>query len=247
MNSAISSHFYEQVLRLSKCTDTQQIQAVCGEYLCSLGGRYYKYQWLPPTLITSSKQIEFLTCPDLWLERYACQGFGENDPKIRYCNEHRHPTSWNADTIGKKITSQHIPQQDQLFWQDTLDMGLGDGVTIPIRGMGGTKSMLCIAYEGAYVEDELAPIPLLEAWATHVHTHIERLYTAQQLNNPLSQREQEVLKWTALGKTSDDIADILKLSRNTILFHLNSLRRKLNVANKHHLIAKAFALHLLNF
>lgn len=126
-------------------------------------------------------------------------------------------------------------------------MGMGYGATIPIRGMGGSKGMLCIAYEAAYVEHELAPLLLLEAWAMHLHTHIERLYTAQQLTSPLSQREQEILKWTVLGKTADDIAGILNLSKNTVLFHLNNLRRKLNVSNKHHLIAQAFALHLVSF
>jgi DNA-binding CsgD family transcriptional regulator len=247
MNNAISTYFYEQVQQLSKCTDTQQIQAVCGEYLHSLGGQYYKYQWNPPTIVTPAKYVEFFTCPDLWLEHYADQNYGENDPKIRYCNGHQHPASWNACAIGQKLASRHIPLQDQTFWQDTLDMGLGNGVTIPIRGMGGSKGMLCIAYECAYVENELAPLPLLEAWAMHLHTHMERLYTAEQLTSPLSQREQEVLQWTVLGKTADDIADILNLSTNTILFHLNNLRRKLHVSNKHHLIAQAFALRLVNF
>jgi len=247
MNNTISAHFYTQVQRLSECTTTHQLQAVCSGYLHSMGGQYYKYQWTPPAITTTHTPLTFFTCPDSWLQHYAHQGYEEYDPKIRYCDGHQHPISWNTQTIGQTLTHHQTPQQDRAFWQDTLDMGMGNGATIPIRGMGGSKGMLCIAYEAAYVEDELAPLPLLEAWAMHLHTHIERLYTAEQLTSPLSQREQEVLQWTVLGKTADDIAGILNLSTNTVLFHLNNLRRKLNVSNKHHLIAQAFALRLVNF
>lgn len=247
MNNATSTRFYEQVQRLSQCTDTQQIEAICGEYLYSLGGQYHKYCWHPPRIISASKPIEFFTCPDSWLAHYAHQRYGTDDPKVRYCNGHQHPADWNAATIGQQLVSQQIPAQDRAFWRDTLDMGLGNGATIPIRGMGGSKGMLCITYEGAYVEAELAPLPVLEAWAMHLHFHMERLYSSQQLTSPLSQREQEVLQWTVHGKTADDIADILNISNNTVLFHLNSLRRKFNVSNKHHLIAQAFALRLVDF
>lgn len=126
-------------------------------------------------------------------------------------------------------------------------MGMGNGATIPIRGMAGSTGMLCIAYEGGYVTHESAPLPLLEAWAMHLHTHVERLHIQQQLPQPLSRREQEILKWTVLGKTADEIGDILHISTNTVLFHLGNLRRKLAVSNKHHLIAKALSLGLVSF
>lgn len=48
----------------------------------------------------------------------------------------------------------------------------------------------------------------------------------------LTDRELEVTKWTADGKTASDIACILSLSPSTVNFHIRSVITKLNVSNK---------------
>jgi len=55
----------------------------------------------------------------------------------------------------------------------------------------------------------------------------------------LSEREIESLTWSARGKTSDEIAQILGLSKRTINFHLDSARTKLDVANRTQAVVKA--------
>ena len=62
----------------------------------------------------------------------------------------------------------------------------------------------------------------------------------------LSPREIEVLKWTADGKTADDIAEILNVSRNTINFHIKNAVRKLQAANKTAAVVKAAVSGLLS-
>ncbi|RMR16420.1 Regulatory protein, LuxR [Pseudomonas amygdali pv. ulmi] len=48
----------------------------------------------------------------------------------------------------------------------------------------------------------------------------------------LTQREIEVLKWSAEGKTAGDIAMILCLKERTIHFHIASAIQKMGVCNK---------------
>ncbi|MTJ79618.1 MAG: hypothetical protein F8N37_01155 [Telmatospirillum sp.] len=48
----------------------------------------------------------------------------------------------------------------------------------------------------------------------------------------LTEREIEVLRWTASGKTSGEISDILSISVNTVNFHLKNTITKLRTANK---------------
>lgn len=48
----------------------------------------------------------------------------------------------------------------------------------------------------------------------------------------LTQREVEILKWSAQGKTAADIAIILRLKERTINFHIASAIHKLGVCNK---------------
>lgn len=49
---------------------------------------------------------------------------------------------------------------------------------------------------------------------------------------PLSIRETEVLRWSAEGKTAEDIGRILHLSERTINFHIANAIRKMGASNK---------------
>ena len=55
----------------------------------------------------------------------------------------------------------------------------------------------------------------------------------------LAEREIEALTWSARGKTSDEIALILGLSKRTIDFHIDNARAKLGVATRIQAVVKA--------
>ncbi len=54
----------------------------------------------------------------------------------------------------------------------------------------------------------------------------------------LSEREMEVLKWVAQGKTNPEIAAILRLSAFTVKNHMQRVFQKLNVANRAQAVSK---------
>jgi DNA-binding response OmpR family regulator len=76
----------------------------------------------------------------------------------------------------------------------------------------------------------LARVARLDVWRRHVE---------------LTDRETEALTWSARGKTSDDIAQILGLSRRTVDFHLDNARAKLGVATRIEAVATAVAANLI--
>ncbi len=55
----------------------------------------------------------------------------------------------------------------------------------------------------------------------------------------LNEREIETLTWSARGKTSDEIALILGLSKRTVDFHIDNARIKLEVATRTQAVVKA--------
>lgn len=61
----------------------------------------------------------------------------------------------------------------------------------------------------------------------------------------LSEREIESLAWAARGKTSEDIASILGLSKRTVDFHIDNARAKLNVATRTQAVLRAVSLGLI--
>lgn len=61
----------------------------------------------------------------------------------------------------------------------------------------------------------------------------------------LSQRELECLRWTALGKSSEEIGELIGRSTETVRFHLKNATKKLNANNRIHAVAIASYLQLL--
>jgi LuxR family maltose regulon positive regulatory protein len=68
---------------------------------------------------------------------------------------------------------------------------------------------------------------------------------AGKLNEPLSQRELEVLRLIADGATNKEIADELVLTVNTVKRHISNIFGKLDVSNRAQAIAGARLLNLL--
>jgi len=68
---------------------------------------------------------------------------------------------------------------------------------------------------------------------------------SHRLINPLSERELEVLKLVALGKSNKQIADELVLATGTVKRHLNNIFGKLNVQNRTECVARVKELNLL--
>jgi DNA-binding CsgD family transcriptional regulator len=65
--------------------------------------------------------------------------------------------------------------------------------------------------------------------------------------SPLSERECEVLRWAAAGKTSCEIGMILGVTERTVNFHVASAISKLNASNKTHAAVKALLLGIIVF
>ncbi len=61
----------------------------------------------------------------------------------------------------------------------------------------------------------------------------------------LSEREREVLEWTACGKTAEEIGHILDLSVRTVNYHVNTLVLKLKCCNKTAAVVRAALLGML--
>lgn len=65
------------------------------------------------------------------------------------------------------------------------------------------------------------------------------------LRRPLTSRQREALKWSAQGKTMQDIATIMELSVATVEKHLRMAREALNATTTAHAVQKAVSLNLL--
>ena len=72
-----------------------------------------------------------------------------------------------------------------------------------------------------------------------------RLGAPQQLDDPLSEREREVLNLLASGRISSEIARDLFISVGTIKSHTGNIYRKLDVKNRAEALARARELKMI--
>jgi len=57
--------------------------------------------------------------------------------------------------------------------------------------------------------------------------------------------EQQVLHWTAEGKTVAEVAAILEMTERNVSFHIQNAITKLDAANKTHAVVKAALLGVI--
>ena len=76
-------------------------------------------------------------------------------------------------------------------------------------------------------------------------TSVTKGSTAQPLIEPLSERELQVLRLVAAGKSNREIADELVLATGTVKKHLSNIFGKLNVQSRTQCVARARELNLL--
>ncbi len=101
-----------------------------------------------------------------------------------------------------------------------------------ISGMGKepTRSQLMeLTFAAILIFDRLAEIRNMDVRATDL----------------LTDREIDCLTWTAAGKTSAEIADILGLSEHTVNHYLNRTAKKLDTVNRTQAVAKALRIGLI--
>jgi DNA-binding CsgD family transcriptional regulator len=83
---------------------------------------------------------------------------------------------------------------------------------------------------------------MMELSMLSIHV-FDRLYqisrTSQKPGEGLTEREIDCLNWTAAGKTSAEISEILGLSEHTVNHYLNRATRKLDTVNRTQAVAKA--------
>lgn len=184
--------------------------------------------------------------PKQWLERYNNNDYVLNDPVARQICRSTKPFQWSKIEFDKKKKPKA-----QLVMDEAREFSMRDGFTVPIYGFDGYQA--CVTMGGSHFDLSPDDINSLHIISLIAFSAAKGLIaenpppgTDDDDDFGLSEREIEVLKWTSVGKTSWDVAQILSLSENTIEKHIAAIARKLNAINKAHSVAKALRHGLIN-
>lgn len=170
-------------------------------------------------------------------------------PIGRACRVTMNPFAWRAAEIGAAdIAWDH---RSRAFWQHAAELGIVGGITVPVHmplSRVGAVGWLAIGREAdlnALVDlhgNELR----LAAYLFMDHVYRERPdKTTARMGESLSERELECLTWVALGKTDNEIGEIIGRARSTARFHVESAVEKLGVNNRTRAAAVASQMGLI--
>ncbi|MEN5303825.1 autoinducer binding domain-containing protein [Pseudomonas sp. TWI628] len=170
--------------------------------------------------------------PVAWIERYQRDDFYKRDAAAARSHSSTMPVVWTDDLY------REVPD----FREQACAHGLRHGWTQSLHDLQHNESQVSIcrpsnAVNIAELYDKAGKVQ----WLCHTLHAIISEYHLSKLSAPLkmSEREIEVLKWSAAGKTAADVACILSLSQSTVNFHIRSVITKTNAANKAGAIAIA--------
>ncbi|MHC6227518.1 autoinducer binding domain-containing protein [Pseudomonas sp. X10] len=173
--------------------------------------------------------------PTAWNDRYNSQNFIKIDPLNAVCHRSTQAVLWHDELF------REVPH----FREEAVGYGLRHGWTQSVHDLRHNESQLSVARPAGEVGiGEFYEKSAQTLWLCNtLHTVICEHHLTQLNPTPhFSDREMEVLKWSAAGKTASDIACILSLSTSTVNFHIRNLINKTNAANKAGAIAIA-AMH----
>ncbi|PJF04519.1 LuxR family transcriptional regulator AbaR [Acinetobacter seifertii] len=207
-----------------------------------LGFDYCAYGMQSPLSIAEPKTIMLNNYPQAWQQRYVEQQYVKVDPTVQHCMVSLKPLVWSSQYTHT--------QAEKDFWEEARSYGLNVGWAQSSRDFIGTRGMLTLARSSDQLSEKEQKAQYTNMyWLTQtVHSSIAKIVNDvefSQFNLYLTNREKEVLRWTAEGKTSAEIAQILGVSERTINFHLSNSMQKLNVNNKISAAIRAVMLGLL--
>lgn len=183
--------------------------------------------------------------PD-WVARYTAQNYVAVDPVSLEAQRSRIPFQWR----GALALPAHDRPQARLVFDEAATFGMLDGFTVPIHSRAGLSMMSLAIDDAALFTPKGAGIRhALHLLALQYHLSCERALCEPPPAPPpprLSPREREVLLWTAKGKTGWEIAQILRLTERTVVYHVENAKAKLKAGSRSHAVVLALNLGLID-
>lgn len=249
MGGSLRNRSYQEFVQtLTEARSVEEIHGLCADVCGQYGFDHFNYGARFPTSFVEPTYVFVSGFPDEWWRRYKEQNYVATDPLVVHCAERLVPIAWH-DARAETSPDAKIAR---CILNEARDIGMRDGVSLPVHGRGGESAMLTFS---TWMEPpksakliEIA-LPVLHLLAFYVHEAVRRV-SAEQVNEgpcrvTLTAREREILRWAADGKTAWETAHIMGVSERTANWHMDNVRGKLGVMTRQQAVARALAWGLI--
>jgi DNA-binding CsgD family transcriptional regulator len=114
----------------------------------------------------------------------------------------------------------------------------GDGFVVPVFENATLQSLFVFVGERPMIGD--ATLPLLQSVAFAVHARLKDIKDNVPVDAKaeITTREAQCLHWLEEGHSDEEIASILGISKRTVRFHLDNLKKKFGVTRRTQVLAR---------
>jgi LuxR family quorum sensing-dependent transcriptional regulator len=170
--------------------------------------------------------------PKGWFELYRNRNFTEHDPVAANLRTQTRAFKWSEVTIPAKD-----PVAKSVMAISFADYDMRHGLSVPIHGLNGYQAGLSFA--GSEIEDVKEADAAVQIIGIYAFNRLAHLKSICKKLSILTEREREVIRWTAAGKTAWDTGGILNIAEDTVNKHIASAMRKLNVHTRAQAVAES--------
>jgi LuxR family quorum sensing-dependent transcriptional regulator len=233
-NSRWGTRALDTVEAIEAAKEPAEVAALFNTVITECGFHAYFMAGLPPPDQSLSDLVVANGWHPEWFELYTRERFVEVDPIPLYCKQTTRAFEWREAPYDRDNNPAARAVMDR-----ALDFRMFEGLCIPIHYDDGTSAAVSIA--GEHVDVGGGAKPALHLVGLYAHNRLRSMLRGPQKSRKplLSPREREVLRWTALGKTSWEIGEILNISERTVNAHIQSAACKMNAVNRVALVVSA--------
>ncbi|KEQ09267.1 MAG: LuxR family transcriptional regulator [Alphaproteobacteria bacterium] len=202
------------------------------------GAKVFMVVNLPPlTSLTLSSNTVITNLPAELIAAFDRESLLASSPVLKRLRESAVPFALDMSTVSKERGSS---ASEEMFGR----YGLSKGAHFPVHDGTGLRGS--IALIGDRTVFDIQQMMELSYLFIHVYEALGQIRSlTMRAADTLSDREVDCLNWTAAGKTSAEIAEILGLSEHTVNHYLNRAAKKLDTVNRTQAVAKALRTGLI--
>src|ERR1700704_3446952 len=176
------------------------------------------------------------TRPREYIDRYIEKNYVVRDPVVTELRRTVNPYSW-SDVRARRDLSK----SEKAILDEGREFAARDGLTIPIVNLSGSMSLFCpCGLDPDLSERARAALEIIGIYSHHA---LKRALVHKQredaAHTPLTPREREIMQWVAVGKTDDEIADILSIGTTTVTSHVENAKPKLDAFRRTYAVVQA--------
>jgi LuxR family quorum sensing-dependent transcriptional regulator len=215
----------EFVDQVEAATSPEALMALFARTIGEAGFSAFVMCGLPDAQTSFRDRILANGWPPEWSAIYLREELARHDPVERHCLHSVEPFDWSE--------ARYDPEREPkaaMVMHRAVDFHMAQGFCVPIHFGDGPGAAVSIA--GERPDFGRGVRPAMHLMALYAHNRMRSLLRPAKVRRVLTEREREVLKWVALGKTSWEISVILKISERTANAHVNAAARKLDAPNR---------------